>query len=159
MRMRTFLIRRLAALALLACPAIGFSWWGDTGTLNRKKEEEAILNLLVAQVADWNKGDLDRFMTAYWQSDDLTFFSGKEPVRGWKKTLERYRKRYQAEGQAMGKLSFSELKIEVLGPEGAWARGRWHLEHGKENFGGLLTLILKKKPAGWRIVHDHTSGS
>ena len=27
-----------------------------------------------------------------------------------------------------------------------------------EEIGGLFTLILKKTPAGWRVVHDHTSG-
>jgi len=23
--------------------------------------------------------------------------------------------------------------------------------------GGLFTLVLRKRPEGWRIVHDHTS--
>ena len=25
--------------------------------------------------------------------------------------------------------------------------------------GGLYTLVLRKKPEGWRIVHDHTSAA
>jgi ketosteroid isomerase-like protein len=24
---------------------------------------------------------------------------------------------------------------------------------------GLFTLVLKRMPEGWRIVHDHTSGA
>jgi len=28
----------------------------------------------------------------------------------------------------------------------------------KETLTGLFTLIFKKLPEGWRIVHDHTSG-
>jgi beta-aspartyl-peptidase (threonine type) len=116
-----------------------------------------IRQVLDAQVADWNKGDLKSFMAGYWKSDNLSFFSGKDKTRGWQATLERYQKRYQAEGREMGKLSFSELEIEALGPDAAWVRGRWQVVTSKETLGGLFTLIFKKFPEGWRIVHDHTS--
>jgi beta-aspartyl-peptidase (threonine type) len=58
----------------------------------------------------------------------------------------------------MGKLDFSDLEIMPLGPQSAMARGRWHLvmSDGKEPH-GLTTLILRKFPEGWRIVHDHSS--
>jgi uncharacterized protein (TIGR02246 family) len=124
-----------------------------------KEELQAIQDVLDAQVAAWNRGDLDGFMTGYWHSPDLTFFSGKDEMLGWQATLDRYRKRYQAEGRdKMGTLSFSEIKIELLGPESALVRGRWSLVTSKEPLGGLFTLLFKKKPEGWRIVHDHTSG-
>ncbi len=57
----------------------------------------------------------------------------------------------------MGKLTFSELEIDVLGPKTAWVRGRWQVVLDKEKPNGLFTLIVKKFPEGWRIVHDHTS--
>jgi uncharacterized protein (TIGR02246 family) len=119
--------------------------------------EKAVRQLLDAQVAAWNKGDLEGFMAGYWKSPDLTFFSGKDRTQGWQATLERYRKRYQAEGREMGKVSFKEVEIEVVGPDCAWVRGRWQVVTSKETLGGLFTLILKKLPEGWRIVHDHTS--
>src|SRR5206468_1363183 len=122
-------------------------------------EAAATRKLLADQVQAWNKGDLEGFMAGYWKSDDLTFFGGPDKIRGWQKTLDRYRKRYQSEGKAMGELTFSELEVEVLGPDRAWARGRWQVVVGKETLRGLFTLILKKFPEGWRIVHDHTSGS
>jgi ketosteroid isomerase-like protein len=28
-----------------------------------------------------------------------------------------------------------------------------------ETFDGLFTLVMKQTDQGWRIVHDHTSGS
>jgi beta-aspartyl-peptidase (threonine type) len=130
----------------------------DTEAEKNKTAAKGIRQVLEAQVADWNKGDLDGFMKGYWNSPKLTFFSGKDKTGGWKATLERYRKRYQAEGRKMGKLTFSELEIEVVGPASAWARGRWQVVRDKEKLGGLFTLILKKMPDGWRIVHDHTSG-
>jgi beta-aspartyl-peptidase (threonine type) len=121
--------------------------------------ETAIRQVLDAQVAAWNKGDLESFMTGYWQSPELSFFSGGDKTRGWQATLERYRKRYQAEGQEMGKLTFSDLDIQLLGPDSAVVRGRFQLERSKDKPSGLFTLIFKRLPEGWRIVHDHTSSS
>jgi beta-aspartyl-peptidase (threonine type) len=118
---------------------------------------KAIRKLLDDQVVAWNKGDLEGFMAGYWKSDDLTFFSGKDKTLGWKATLERYRKRYQADGKAMGKLTFSDLQVEPLGPDCAFVRGRWQVVLKTATFQGLFTLICKKTEAGWKIVHDHTS--
>lgn len=118
---------------------------------------QAIQKVLADQVAAWNRGDLEGFMAGYWKSDELSFFSGKDKTLGWKATLERYRKRYQAEGKEMGKLTFSELQIDLLGPDAAYVRGRWKVEMKNEAPQGLFTVIFKKTPDGWRIVHDHTS--
>jgi beta-aspartyl-peptidase (threonine type) len=119
--------------------------------------DQAIRQVLDAQVAAWNKGDLEGFMAGYWASPQLSFFSGNDTKRGWQATLERYRQRYQSEGRQMGQLSFRDLEIEVLGPDSAFVRGRYQLVVGKEKPTGLFTLIFRLKPEGWRIVHDHTS--
>jgi beta-aspartyl-peptidase (threonine type) len=120
--------------------------------------------VLDAQVAAWNKGNLKGFMAGYWKTDKLSFFSGKDKTQGWQATLERYQKRYQAEGREMGKLTFDELDIEAIGPDAASVRGRWKVVTSKETLGGLFTLIFRKvgdpfknTPLEWRIVHDHTS--
>jgi beta-aspartyl-peptidase (threonine type) len=121
-------------------------------------EKAAIRAVLDAQQAAWNKGDLETFMAGYWSSPDLTFFSGGDRKHGWKATLERYRERYQAKGAEMGKLTFSDLQIELLGPDAAFVRGRFTLERTKDRPTGQFTLILRRFPEGWRIIHDHTSG-
>jgi beta-aspartyl-peptidase (threonine type) len=117
----------------------------------------AILQVLEAQQSAWNKGDLPGFMQGYWKSDRLTFFSGSNRTAGWQATLDRYRQRYQGEGREMGKLTFADLEVEMLGPDSALVRGRWQLRLKASNPGGLFTLILRRFPEGWRIVHDHTS--
>jgi len=122
-----------------------------------KNQAKGVREVLDSQVAAWNKGDLKDFMAGYWKSEKLTFFSGDKIEHGWQATYDRYQKRYQAEGREMGKLSFSELDIEMLGADTAWVRGRWKLVTSKDSPGGLFTLIFKKFPDGWRIVHDHTS--
>jgi beta-aspartyl-peptidase (threonine type) len=121
------------------------------------EEKAAVRRLLDAQVAAWNKGDLPRFMEGYWRSNDLTFFSGDKKLAGWQATLDRYRQRYQDQGKEMGKLSFEELSVELLGTDHALVRGRFRLRLEKESPTGIFTLILRKLPAGWRIIHDHTS--
>ena len=114
--------------------------------------------LLDDQTAAWNRSDLEAFMQGYRRSPDVTFFSGDTIVKGWEPTLQRYRDRYQSAGKEMGKLSFSDENIEMLGSDAAMVTARWHLEmsDGKK-LEGLTTLLCKRLPEGWRIVHDHSS--
>jgi beta-aspartyl-peptidase (threonine type) len=120
--------------------------------------EDAIKQVLNDQVAAWNKGDLEGFMQGYWKSPELTFFSGGNKTQGWQATMERYIKRYRSDGKEMGQLAFSDLEVEMLGPDSAVVRGRFQLVMSKEKPSGLFTLIVKRLPEGWRIIHDHTSG-
>ena len=118
----------------------------------------AIRALLDRQQTDWNGGDLDAFLSGYWNSPDVVFQSGGDQSRGFGTIRERYQRRYKAEGRAMGTLAFSDIEVEPLGPESALARGRWRLKMPDGSTpGGLFTLVLRKLPEGWRIVHDHTS--
>src|ERR1051326_5749739 len=125
----------------------------------RGELEEGIKHLLISQVEAWNHGQLETFMQGYWQSPDLTFFSGATVTKGWQPTLERYRLPYQTGGKEMGKLEFQDLSIDLLSRRSAVVTGRWQLtmSDGKQPH-GLFTLIFKRMaPEGWRIVHDHTS--
>ncbi len=122
------------------------------------KDEATIRKVLDDQVAAWNHHDLEGFMAGYWNSPELTFFSGGTITRGWQPTLERYRKRYQSAGAEMGTLEFADISIQILGPKAAFVRGNFHLKmaSGKDS-SGIFTLIFRRLPEGWRIVHDHTS--
>ena len=121
-------------------------------------QEKDIRAVLEDQTVAWNKGDLEGFMKGYWNSKDLTFYSGKDKRNGWQDTIDRYKKRYQGEGKEMGKLTFSELDVQTISVDHALVKGRWKVEMKKETLDGLFTLVMKKFPEGWRIVHDHTSG-
>ena len=121
-------------------------------------EVAAIKKVLDKQEQDWNRGDLDAFLEGYWNSPNIVFQSGGDRNVGFDAMRERYRGRYKAEGKAMGRVAFSEVEIQPLGPDSAFVRGRWGLTmpDGKKP-GGLFTLIFRKLPEGWKIVHDHTS--
>ena len=119
--------------------------------------QAAIREVLNKQVEAWNRKDLQGFMQGYWRSPELTFVSGATVYRGWDNALERYRKAYQSEGKQMGQLAFSDMQIETLGPSAALVRGAFHLAmpDGKQPH-GVFTLVFRKFPEGWRIIHDHT---
>ena len=122
--------------------------------------QQDIKHMLMSQVEAWNRGDLEGFMQGYWNSPDLTFLSGTTITKGWAPTLARYKQRYQGEGREMGKLEFQDLDIDLLSRRSAVVTGKWQLtmKTGQTPH-GLFTLELKRMPKGWRIVHDHTSGS
>ena len=148
--------RNIAMLVILAA-GTSLSIWAQSSPV--RSQEAAIRALLQSQVKAWNQHDLEGFMVGYWNSPDLTFFSGATETHGWQATLERYRKKYQAPDSEMGKLEFSDLQVEMLGPDAAFVRGKFllTLSNGKQPH-GLFTLIFRQFPEGWRIVHDHSSG-
>lgn len=123
-----------------------------------QNEATSIRKLLDKQVADWNRKDLDGFLETYWHDPGVVFLSGATRSDGFDAMRDRYRARYQGEGREMGKLEFTGIEVIPLGPDSAYARGRWQLTmaDGKKP-SGLFTLILRKMPQGWKIVHDHTS--
>ncbi|MGC9946027.1 MAG: SgcJ/EcaC family oxidoreductase [Bryobacteraceae bacterium] len=107
----------------------------------------------------WNRGDLAAFASYYDDSPETTFM-GREVVRGGvQAVLSRYRKAYPTR-ENMGTLSFSNIDVRMLAPDIALVTGEFHLERtvaGGGNAAGKYTLILRKTPAGWKIIHDHTS--
>ncbi len=117
--------------------------------------EIEILSLLKAQVEAWNRGDFEGFMAYYWESPDMTFQSGNRRLSGWDTLLKRYQTNYA--GAQRGELSFKDLETEVLSEDAAYVLGRYHLEYPDSVREGLVTIILKRCPKGWRIIHDHSS--
>lgn len=120
--------------------------------------EREIRRVLSEQEAAWNRGDLESFLSAYWRSDSLTFYSGGDVSRGWQAAHDRYFRRYGGKGNEMGRLRFTLHEIELLDRSHALVKGAWHLTKTVGDSGGLFTLVLRRFPrAGWKIVHDHTS--
>lgn len=122
-------------------------------------DEKELLQVLSDQQNAWNRGRLDLFMETYWKSDRLSYFSGNTVIKGWQALQDRYEKRYRGTGESLGQVSFSELKVEKLGPAHALIKGRWKLiREGEDPLGGLFSLVLRRFDDGWKITHDHTSG-
>ena len=120
------------------------------------KAVAAIRSVLEAQAEGWNRGDIEAYMDGYMRSPETVLVSGDNVTRGWQVVLDRYKKNYDTP-EKMGRLSFSEIEIKLIGKDAAIALGRWQLTRAGDTPHGRFTLIFRRTPKGWRIVHDHTS--
>ena len=106
---------RYAGILVVLIAVLAISGFGQASG----DSEAAIRRVLSEQQAAWNRQDLEGFMAGYWNSPELTFFSGAHESKGWQAALDRYRNAYQGAGHAMGRLEFANLRVEMLGPEAA----------------------------------------
>lgn len=120
-----------------------------------EKTKTELLDILALQKAAWNERNIEGFMAYYWNSDRFTFQSGANRLHGWNALLERYKKSYS--GESWGKLDFTDLEVNVLADDCAYVLGRWKLELKEAVREGVFTIIFKRLPEGWRIIHDHSS--
>ncbi len=122
----------------------------------READRAVIDNVLNAQEKAWNRGDIDAFLEGYWHSPDLTFSGSGGIARGWDGVLAHYKKNYP-DRATMGHLDFSGLEFRFLGKDAALVLGHWHLARAQGDIGGVFSLVWRRFPEGWRIIHDHTS--
>jgi uncharacterized protein (TIGR02246 family) len=144
----TFKFFRYFLLCLLLFPAIAL----------KAQDEQKIRQVLEDQRQAWNRGDLQVFMNAYLHSDSLLFVGQTGPNYGWQKTLDNYKKTYPDKA-AMGTLTFSIKKVQLLSKDTAFVLGGWHLKRDKEEPNGYFTLVFRKTKAGWKIISDHSSST
>ena len=140
--------RRMVGLAILMIVIAA----GSSQPQNAGNE---LLGILELQKESWNRQDLEGFMAYYWNSEEFTFQSGANRLRGWKALLERYKKNYS--GEKWGELDFTGLEVNVLSADFAYVLGRWKLELKDSLREGVFTIIFRRFPEGWRIIHDHSS--
>ena len=122
----------------------------------QSKDGTAIRQLLAKQSAAWNRGDLEGFMQGYWENDSLMFIGKSGITYGWKNTLANYKKGYP-DTAAMGKLTFTIIKIQSLSKEYYQVVGKWQLARRIGDLAGYFTLLFQKRDGRWVIIADHSS--
>lgn len=121
-----------------------------------RAEENAIRQVMNTQQEAWNRADIETFMEGYWKSDSLKFIGRNGITYGWQTTLDNYKKSYPTP-DAMGKLTFTILTLDILSETSAFMIGRWHLKRASDEPGGHFTLLWRKINGKWVIIADHTS--
>jgi len=144
-------MRRMSLICLLLPATFGIVAFSQ-------ENEKAIEKILLDQVAAWNAGDINGYMKGYWNSDSTVFLSGGNLTRGYESVFSRYKKLYDTRDK-MGKLEFTELQVRIITHTLGVATGVWRLHRTDDQPWGRFTLLVEKKPEGWRIVHDHTSSA
>lgn len=145
--MKTFQIVFLSILSL---------FYVESSIAQSGSNKKQIISILSTQQDCWNNGDLECFMNGYWKSDSLKFIGSRGLTFGWQKTLDNYKKSYP-DKEAMGKLEFDILSVELIGERHAHVIGKWSLDREKDDIGGYFSLIWKKMDEKWVIIADHSS--
>jgi ketosteroid isomerase-like protein len=129
----------------------------------RADEAAAVRAELEREVAAWNRGDLDGYLSGYERAPTTIMIGRDRLYRGWDDIAAHYRQSYAPSDKAtgrMGRLAFAQLEVQLIAADWAVAVGRWQLARSAAEGGpaaGWFTLTLHKGRDGWRIVLDHTS--
>jgi uncharacterized protein (TIGR02246 family) len=138
-----------AAAALLATPT-------PQATADEAADMEAIRAVTARMEDAWNRGDFRGYMEGF-ANPDVVFISRGEYQKDWQGTLDHYIRDYGASEATRGTLHFSDIRIEMLGPDVALLNSRFHLDRPENPLDGISTRVMRKREGEWVIVVNHVS--
>jgi ketosteroid isomerase-like protein len=147
----------LVAFALAACRVSA----RPTAAHSAGSDPAALTRLIAAQLdraaGDWNRGDLNAFLSDYAPESTTTFVDGRRARAGIDFIRGNYAPRF-APGARRDSLHFEELRVRPLNPTLTLVTARYILQRGPETTAsGPFTLVMEQRHEGWKILHDHSS--
>lgn len=131
-----------------SAPAPGSDSAGLTAQLAAQLERAA---------ADWNRGDLDGFLSDYAPESATTFVDGRRARHGFDFIRQKYAPLFAPDARR-DSLHFEEMEVRRLSPTLALVTARFILVRGgATTASGPFTLVMERRRDGWRILHDHSS--
>ena len=119
-------------------------------------DEALILQVQAASVAAWNQGDLPAHLAIY--DESATTMSGAGPRQGTAPIEAAFRSTYFRAESSRPALRLEQMAVRLLAPDIALMTGRYVLSHtDATEQSGWTSLVWRRTPAGWRVVHDHSS--
>jgi uncharacterized protein (TIGR02246 family) len=151
MMRRHWVLALATVVAGCTSPRLPFS----TG-LRNPADAAAIKAVFDTTTSGWNRGELAVYLSAY--TDSATAMGSNGPERGVNAIGDQMRAGYWKTGRPAQALHYEHLEIRALGPDQALATGQYVLSGGgRPDRTGWFTTIWLRTPAGWRMVHDHSS--
>ena len=151
-------IARLVAVLSLAGVVTACSSQMRSGLAGFQYASDAasIKAMLDTSAAGWNRAELPAYLSAY--VDSATAMGSTGLVRGVKGIEGQMRGGFWRTGRPAQTPSYDHLEIRPIGPNQAIVTGQYILTGaGLPNRTGWFTTIWVRTPAGWRMVHDHSS--
>ncbi len=140
----TIIFLIITGFALLASPV---------QSQNAKKE---VLKCVDQMEEHWNSGDQEAYMGYYWKSDSLTMQSSMQRFYGWDTIYALFVDMFNDEN-LRGVLEFSEIEVPAFSDDLALVTGKFHLVYPDgQSREGYFTVLYKKFPDGWKIIHDQS---
>ncbi len=119
--------------------------------------DQAIRDLTLKLQTDWNSGDMDAYLDAYWKSEEMSLMFGNQAVRGWQALADMFRGNWATE-PAMGDFTVNDVVIIQVSSDTVIASGAFTHVFPAETVDGSFTHVWKQLEDGqWRIAHEHTS--
>jgi uncharacterized protein (TIGR02246 family) len=164
--------RNILFAVLLLLPVLGSDVWGAVSASTAapaagptrcelvapEAEKAAILQVITAMEAAWNRGDFRGYMQGF-KNPDVIFVSGGRFQDGWQGTLAHYIRDYGASAESRGTLRFYDISIEMLGPDAAQLISRYQLVKQQHPQYGINTRLMRKVNGEWVIALNHVSSS
>lgn len=120
------------------------------------EKEQAIRELIAKMQAAWNRGDFRGYMEGF-ANPDVVFVSRGRIQRDWQATLDHYITDYGGAPGSQGKLTFSNIRIEMLAPDAAQLISDYHLVRDAGDQVGINTRLMRKRGTQWVIALNHVS--
>ncbi len=120
---------------------------------NIEQDKADIIAVMKAQEEAWTNHDLSGFMEGYWNSNKLEFYGSKGLTKGWKNTLENYKKAYPTKEET-GTLKFKINAISKIANDSYYVMGEYYLKRISGNANGIFMIIFKKINGKWKIIAD-----
>ena len=151
----------MRAMTLLLAAVVAGCRTGGQITSTDSSSNATLTRQMTSQLeraaGDWNRGDLESFISDYAPESTTTFVDGRRARHGFEFIRQYYAPRF-APGARRDRLHFEELSARSLAPALALVTARFILTRGDSiTASGPFTLVLQQRAAGWRIVHDHSS--
>jgi len=118
------------------------------------EKKKMLISILEKQEADWNSGNLNAFLSAYWHSDTLVTVNVRGVQYGMD-GLERYMKRNFPDSSSMGRLDYDVIHISLIGENDALLTGKWLRKNDKKFRGGYFSILLRRIHNRWIIISEH----
>lgn len=115
--------------------------------------DDLIRNVLAANVAAWNEGNLEAFMAGYAKDGDTTLIVDGEVVKGYS-TIRKHFGKAIADAGSMGRLALSNLDVSVTADDVVTVVGRYALERTNAKSSGAATLVMKRIDGRWRVSQE-----
>ncbi|WP_461490162.1 YybH family protein [Pontibacter sp. HJ8] len=112
---------------------------------------------LDGQVDAWNRGELEKAMTYYWNSPDMLWISRNGTETGYQEVLDGFQKDFTNRSK-MGVYTYEPLHIEQVSAEAVYYVYHWKIDlQGKKLMGGVSSQLWKKLDGRWVITTEHAS--
>lgn len=120
-------------------------------------EADAEMRALIATMQEaWNRGDFRGYMQGF-LNPGVVFVSRGRFQDGWQGTLDHYVRDYGGDPERRGRLTFSDIEIEMLAEDAAMLVSRYRLERGDAPQYGINTRLMRKVGGRWVIALNHVS--